>query len=476
MRALLKVGFGAAFAATLLFGNVSRSLPQPTDEAAELNKRVIELYNAGRYSDAIAVAQQLLATLEKTLGRDHPDVGMVVANLALMYQSQDRYAEAEALFRQALTIQEKALGSDHPAVATSLNNLALFYTKHGSFSEAEALYKRSLVIYEKTRGRDHPAVATTLVNLAEIYLSQNRYSEAESLLQRSLAIRERILGRDHPDVAALLDTLAAVYGKQGRYSDAELLYRRSLAISEKANGTDHTDTIQSMSNLAELYRTQGRYGEAEPLYQRSLAIREKIFGASHPTVTRWLNAVALLYLEQARYANVLPIVKRMMAQGAADKTIAFPTLFQSQSENLIGASQAIIDSYEIVQRTAASAAASAVSKLAARFAAGSGELAQLVRKDQDLTAEAEALDRAVIAFVSKPPAQRSGAAEQQVRKRIDEVKAERADLLKIFNDRFPDYVALSKPQPVPLAETQALLADDEALLVFDFEPRAMHGS
>jgi hypothetical protein len=39
-----------------------------------------------------------------------------------------------------------------------------------------------------------------------------------------------------------------------------------------------------------------------------------------------------------------------------------------------------------------------------------------------------------------------------------------------LNERFPNYVALSRPQPLSLEETQALLADDEALLVFDFRP------
>ena len=54
--------------------------------------------------------------------------------------------------------------------------------------------------------------------------------------------------------------------------------------------------------------------------------------------------------------------------------------------------------------SASSAAGEAISKLAARFAAGTSELAQLVRKDQDLTAEADHLDKSIIAAVSKPPA------------------------------------------------------------------------
>ena len=85
-----------------------------------------------------------------------------------------------------------------------------------------------------------------------------------------------------------------------------------------------------------------------------------------------------------------------------------------------------------------------------------------MRKDQDLTAEADRLDKSIIAAVSKPPAERNQATEDQIRKHIEEIKLEREKLQDIFNQRFPDYVALSKPQPLTIEETQALLADDEA--------------
>ncbi len=325
-----------------------------------------------------------------------------------------------------------------------------------------------MAIREKALGRDHPDVASSLNNLALLYDHQGRYADAEPLYQRSLAIREKALGRDHPAVAMALNNLAGLYRGQGRYDDAEPLYQRSLAIREKALGRDHPDVAQSLNNLAALYNNQGRYADAEPLYQRSLAIREKALGRDHPDVATALNNLAALYLQQARYADALPIIRRTMAQGTAKKFVAFPVLFASQGHSLVSAAQVLTDSYEIVQRASSSAAADAVSKLAARFAAGSGELAQLVRKDQDLTAEAEALDKTVIAFVSKPPAQRSAASEQQIRMRIAEVKAEREKLQQTFNERFPDYAALSKPQPVSVPDTEALLADDEALLVFDF--------
>ena len=45
-------------------------------------------------------------------------------NLAMLYRGQGRYSDAEPLYKRSLAIFEKALGRDHPNVGTSLNNLA----------------------------------------------------------------------------------------------------------------------------------------------------------------------------------------------------------------------------------------------------------------------------------------------------------------------------------------------------------------
>src|SRR6516165_9350579 len=123
MRSLFKAGFLAAFAAILLLGKLSISAAQQGDEATALNKKVIELYNAGRYADAIPIAQQVLAIREKALGRDHPDVAQSLNNLAALYESEGRYAETEPLYQRSLAIREKALGREHPNVANTLINL-----------------------------------------------------------------------------------------------------------------------------------------------------------------------------------------------------------------------------------------------------------------------------------------------------------------------------------------------------------------
>jgi tetratricopeptide (TPR) repeat protein len=203
-----------------------------------------------------------------------------------------------------------------------------------------------------------------------------------------------------------------------------------------------------------------------------LAIREKALGADHPDVAAFLNNLAMLYRNQGRYSEALQIVQRTISQNSSNKSVAFAVLYGSLTQNLISPTQALNASYTVLQRSVASAAGEAVSKLAARFAVGNNELAQLVRRDQDLTAESDRLDRSIIAAVSKPPAERNASAEDQIRKRIDEIKSERDKLQNVFNQRFPDYVALSKPEPLTIEQTRALLADDEALVSIDLDKRS----
>jgi tetratricopeptide (TPR) repeat protein len=287
--------------------------PEHPNVATSFNNLAALYLRQGRYAEAEPLFKRALAIREKALGPGHPDVATSLNNLAGLYDDQGRYADAEPLFKRALAIREKAVGSDHLDVAESLNNLAALYDDQGRYADAEPLYKRALAIREKALGPDHPDVAQSLNNLAELHRAQGRYADAEPLYRRALAIREKALGPDHPDVATLLNNLAALYDDQGRYADAEPLYKRALAINEKALGPDHPAVAQSLNNLAELYYEQSRYAEAEPLFKRALAIREKALGPDHPAVATLLNNLAVLYDDQGRYADAEPLYKRALA-------------------------------------------------------------------------------------------------------------------------------------------------------------------
>lgn len=420
----------------------------------------------GRYSEVEPLYKRALAIREKTLGLDHPDIASSLNFLANHYERLGRYADAEPLYKRSLAIREKVLGLDHPDVGVSLTSLAILYGNQARYADAEPLYKRALAIQEKTLGPDSVNVASSLNGLANLYQLTGRTSEAVALYKRSLAIWQKAFGPDHPDVAISLDNLADVYSDQHYFADAEALYKRSLAIREKSLGPDHPDVAQTLNNLALLYDREGQYGSAESLYKRSLAIRQRLLGSSHPQVAVSLNNIALFYGNQKRFADAIPFLEQAIASGQTHPSIALPILLGASEQSSIGAQKAGDDALSIVQRGNQTSVAAAVGKLAVRLAAGNDRLAQLVRRDQDLNADAESLDQAIVTAVAKEPSKRDAAAEQRLRDRLAAIFNERAALQKTFAVEFPEFAALSNPLPLTTERIQLLLSDDEALVVF----------
>ncbi|MEL7036262.1 MAG: tetratricopeptide repeat-containing protein, partial [Cyanobacteria bacterium J06592_8] len=128
-------------------GQANSAIVQQSDELEEANRleqQVIQLYQQGKYNEAITIAERVLEMIKKLLGPEHPDVATSLNNLALLYSSQGRYEEAEPLYQQALEMYKKLLGPEHPNVALSLNNLAELYSSQGRYEEAKPLLKQAL--------------------------------------------------------------------------------------------------------------------------------------------------------------------------------------------------------------------------------------------------------------------------------------------------------------------------------------------
>ena len=166
-----------------LIGECVRSFAR-NDDPDLLNQQVLQLYQAGKYQEAILIARQLLEICEKVSGPEHPDTATSLNNLATLYESMVDYAKAEPLYQRALAIREKALGPEHPDTATSLNNLAELYRAMVDYAKAEPLYQRALAIREKVLGSEHPDTATSLNSLAMLYRAMGDYTKAEPLYQR----------------------------------------------------------------------------------------------------------------------------------------------------------------------------------------------------------------------------------------------------------------------------------------------------
>jgi CHAT domain-containing protein len=409
----------------------------------------------------------------------------------LALDKSGKYAEAETWANKALDLAQTESGADSTAYATSLHNLAWIYKEQARYAEAEPLMKRALAIREKALGPDHPNVAQSLNDLAILYFDQGRYAEAEPLQKRALAIDEKTLRPDDYILATDLDNLALIYEVQGRFTEAEPLMKRALAIREKALGPDNPDVATGLNNLANLYTDQRRYAEAEPLMKRALAIDEETFGPENPIVALGLTNLSILYSNQHRYDDELFLIVRAAditahrAAGSKEQSKGGQSELRSHRdiflEEFIVTAELISAGdtrrpwlqdlgFAALQWSKASDTAAAVSHMAARFAAGSDALANLVRQRQEVQNRLDANETAILKTVTQPSNMRDAKAEAAdhtdangLRQRLKQLDAQLAA-------KFPAYAELANPKPITIAETQKLLAPDQALVVFTVGP------
>jgi serine/threonine-protein kinase len=318
----------------------ARSLSVQLD-VAEATRR------AGRYSDALALAEknaaeseQLgfaplvaeatlamaelereageVAASEKTFGRATLAAeragNMRVAALAWMGAAarasehgdtalaEERFAHAEAWVDR--------LGDDALRARLRLSH-ARSWSDMGKYDDARRLAAEALAIFQRL-GDDASAIeATNVLGIcADI---QGRYAEARDDYERVLEWYERVLGPDHPLLARPLNDRAELEFDQGRSDAAIPLLERALAILDRAFGPEHQNSSYVVSNLANAKSATDHFAEALPLAERALRIDERVFGRDSPDAAYSLSSVCMALDGLGRWSDAIAYAERELA-------------------------------------------------------------------------------------------------------------------------------------------------------------------
>lgn len=227
-------------------------------ERSRLIPKIDQFVFAGRYREALPVAQRLVEVTKPALGAAPEDTAWSLERLARVYEGLGRWPEAERVTLEALRIRDGMAGAGDAKAAENRTQLAIYYEAQGRDADAERLYDLDR---RGGRGAKAEVVATRLNYLSVVREAQGRYDEAELLAKRALAMRQALLAAGHPDIGLTLNNLAMVYWAQGRRREGELLLERAIAILEQARGREHPDAGRLIANLASMIEDPRRDGE-----------------------------------------------------------------------------------------------------------------------------------------------------------------------------------------------------------------------
>jgi serine/threonine-protein kinase len=233
---------------------------------------------------------------------DHDNLGTLLAGLG-------QRAEAEAAFQAALAV-EQALVADFPAnpnyrsgVALTHHNLGTLLSGLGQRAEAEAEYRAALAIQDKLAA-DFPAVpdyrqdlAKHHHNLGALLAGLGQRVEAEAEYRAALAIQEKLVA-DFPSapvyrsgLATSHNSLGILLSGLGQRAEAATAYRAALAVQEKLAADfpavpDYAVALGgSYCNYGSIVRSRGEPAAALDWFAKAIAILEPVHRAEPRLVT-----------------------------------------------------------------------------------------------------------------------------------------------------------------------------------------------
>lgn len=433
----------------------------------------------------LAAAAELLGEglryQEEALGPDHAEVAQTLTVLGGVQMDRGETAAAETAWRRALAMREAAFGPNDPRIAALLGNLGALYRVRNQLAQAEAFYLRAIEIEQSRGPAGRMELASRMGMLGELYLEADP-KKAEPILREVLALQEAQVPPPAGEIAATLNNLASLYSNSGRHSQAEPLLRRALASWQSTLGPEHPHVASALNNLALLALRQGDPARAHPLFRQAMAIREKVYGPGHPDVEASLANMAGTHDAQGDLAAALPLLRqanalhreRLLAGGVTADAARGTRMgqlwahFRMLQANPLNELPAALsdEAFQLAQLVQATGTSAALAGMAARFAAGSDELAVLVRAKQEAAARREKAEAELVAAAARPPASRRPQDEARLRETATSAAVQAASADAELARRFPKFKELANPQPLALREAQALLRPEEAMLIY----------
>ena len=170
------------------------------DDLESLDQRIVELFEQGKYQEAIPLAEKAVKMARRLRGPEDPDIATSLNNLAVLYQAMGEYAKAEPLFRERSGSGRRSWALNIPTRRRASITWPCCTRRWARTPKPNRSYRKRSGSGRRSRPRTSRH-GHSVNNLAELYQAMGEYAKAEPLLQEALPIQQKILRPEHPDTA-----------------------------------------------------------------------------------------------------------------------------------------------------------------------------------------------------------------------------------------------------------------------------------
>ena len=328
--------------------------------------------------------------------------------------------------------------------------------------------------------------AYMLAEQAEHLADQGKLPEATATATRALAMYDK-LGPDNKETQKLLSLLGKLYLDQHRMTDAKAAFQRLFAVYRKwrpAGPLTSEDALLAMNALNQYYYNVGDYAEAARWAQQAV-------DGSPGYIALSLNLAMALLAQKTRSSEAYEIVRKALAhsdevladmtvettppsikiRGASDRHSAVLLLADaawSMSQTDPGSADDLkLEVFKRLQWVTTGPAALSIAESAGRRYASDRGGADLLRQRAALGEQVSAARKQNIAELDQFPLgdKRRRESDDRFFKVWARVFQQQKDLSAQIEARAPQYFAIVNHPALTVSQGQALLRDDEAVLL-----------
>ncbi|RXH08319.1 CHAT domain-containing protein [Bradyrhizobium guangzhouense] len=420
---------------------------------------------------------------------------------AQMFAARGRFSDAESAFTEARELRLrsiedfaklKARNPDVPLVSEQqrqadsfLLNVAEMKSQQGRLAEAELDARRVLFSRLKADGKYNPLTTKYVTGLADILSLQGRFPEAEKLVRTSLHIQRTLgIGDDQFYSATALSSLGSILTGEGKYIEANEVFDK---LQEATANWDSRQREALLSKVPHLNALLGAGRNREALIAAQALVEHEIerVGEGHYDSASAHGFLGIALARAGKDAEAirqfriaLPVLQAAAQENADDGNVKIATQARLKLivENYIMLmARTSIAQDDVAAQTFAWADAirghavqKALEESSARAAAMDPALAELVRREQDLSKQARAQLGFLNNLLSVPSNQRDESVLRSVEGSLAQLRSDRDAARAEIKERFPAYADLVNPKPPSIDQIREALHDDEAVLSFYF--------
>ncbi|MCW5751614.1 MAG: CHAT domain-containing protein [Alphaproteobacteria bacterium] len=449
-------------------------------------------YNLANAGDSER-ARQLLSRAEALLGElRFADGGRIYAQFGTAYEmslslgragiaeSSGRYDEAEIQYRRAIVF-----GAERAQRQRSLQQPDLFYQvglsglliKMGRLGESEALARQSLSGFLELMGGESYGTGFALTAVGRALAAQGRLDEAERVTLLAIDILRAIgVAPAGYRMMQAKEVLAGVLAGQGRWREVAALFDEITRDFSRDPELRRSFANTSSDRITALIRT-GELRRANEELRELLRLRERVLGPNHYETAEARALLGVALQQQGELAPALAELERAIPPlfAASRLTEEAETNFASARRRRLAAEAYIgllmregrtEEAFRWAEAARGLLLQRAVGQAAARAAARSPALAELVRQEQDLLRATRARYQSLANLANEVEYSGVAAAAAATRVEIDRLREARTALRREIETRFPDYASFINPTPTGTAELRAALRPGEVVIAF----------